>query len=116
MKIVVRKMTEDDIDHVHRIESKIFHDPWPELAFRSDIKSEFAIPLVATLEDRIYGYACLYHAVDEIQIGNFAVAPEYQQRGIGQNYAAYNKSGLRFERALNCPRGQTVQQGRLYAL
>ena len=75
-------MAENDIDEVHQIENRVFSDPWSKQAFLSDLKNDFAIPLVARFENRVAGYASLYAAADEIQIGNLAVAPDFHQRGI----------------------------------
>jgi len=82
-------MAESDIDDVHRIEVKVFSDPWSKRAFQSDMKNDFAIPLVAKFENKVAGYASLYAAADEIQIGNLAVAPDFHQRGIGTKLIEY---------------------------
>ncbi|MCP4580349.1 MAG: ribosomal protein S18-alanine N-acetyltransferase [candidate division Zixibacteria bacterium] len=89
MKIEITKMTEDDVDDVHRIEVRVFSDPWSKQAFLSDMKNDFAIPLIARFESKVAGYASLYAAADEIQIGNLAVAPDFHQRGIGTKIIEY---------------------------
>lgn len=76
-------MAEADIDEVHEIESKVFSDPWSKRAFQSDLQNDYAWPLVARFERKVAGYASLYQAADELQIGNIAVAPDFHQRGIG---------------------------------
>ncbi len=83
MKIEIVKMAVNDIEDVHQIEVKVFNDPWSKQAFLSDMKNDFAIPLVARFENKVAGYASLYAAADEMQIGNLAVAPDFHQRGIG---------------------------------
>ena len=83
MKIDITSMSEKDIDQVHIIESKVFSDPWSKKAFISDLKNEYAHPLTAYFENKVAGYATLYLAADELQIGNIAVSPDYHQRGIG---------------------------------
>ena len=83
MKIEIVKMGENDIEEVHSIESRVFSQPWSKQAFISDLKNDFAVPLVARFEDKVAGYASLYQAADELQIGNIAVAPDFHQRGIG---------------------------------
>ncbi len=89
MKLDIIKMTEVDIDAVYEIETKVFADPWSKRAFLSDLKNDFTYPLVVRFENKVAGYACLYRAVDEIQIGNFAVAPDFHQRGIGTMLMEY---------------------------
>jgi ribosomal-protein-alanine N-acetyltransferase len=83
MNIEIKKMIETDIDHVHEIESAVFAEPWSKKAFLSDLNNDYAIPMVIRLENKIAGYTCLYHVLDEIQIGNLAVSPHYHKRGIG---------------------------------
>jgi len=75
-------MTEADVEWVYEIETKVFANPWSKGAFSSDLKSDYAYPMVARVDDKVAGYACVYKAGDEIQIGNLAVAPDYHQRGI----------------------------------
>jgi ribosomal-protein-alanine N-acetyltransferase len=83
-EIVVRKMTEKDLMDVVALEKEIFSDPWSYEAFRSDIGNSMALPLVAASGQSIVGYACLYVVAGEMQIGNFAVGPDYRRKGIGR--------------------------------
>jgi ribosomal-protein-alanine N-acetyltransferase len=82
-EIKFERMTEIDLDEVINIEKVAFSDPWNKRAFKNDLASDFAYPIVARLEGRIAGYVSLYLAADEMMIGNIAVSPDYQQRGIG---------------------------------
>ncbi len=83
MKIEITRMAEEDLEEVHAIEKKLFSEPWSKRAFESDLRNDFAVPIVARFEDKVAGYASLYQAADELQIGNIAVAPDFHQRGIG---------------------------------
>jgi ribosomal-protein-alanine N-acetyltransferase len=89
MKIEIKQMTEADLDEVHRIESRLFVDPWSRQAFLTDLKNDFAHPIVARFEKKVAGYASLYQAADELQIGNLAVSPDFHQRGIGTKLLEY---------------------------
>jgi ribosomal-protein-alanine N-acetyltransferase len=89
MKIEIVKMAEKDVEEVHDIELKVFADPWSKQAFMADLKNDFAYPVVARFENKIAGYASLYQAADEMQIGNIAVAPDFHQRGIGTKLLEY---------------------------
>ena len=89
MNIKITRMTDIDVDEIHKIESKVFSDPWSKRAFLSDIRNDFSIPLVAYFEKKVAGYACLYRTTDEIQIGNLAVSPDFHQRGIGTKIMEY---------------------------
>lgn len=77
-------MTQDDLKEVCALENEIFTDPWSMNAFKSDLENEMAFPLVAELERSIVAYASVYIVTDEMQIGNFAVAPGYRKRGVAR--------------------------------
>jgi [ribosomal protein S18]-alanine N-acetyltransferase len=83
MEILIENMQEDDLDEVVEIEKATFTDPWPKRAFKYDLSSGYAMPIVARFDNIVVGYASLYCVEDEMQIGNIAVAPDFQNRGMG---------------------------------
>lgn len=89
MGLLIEKMSENDLEEVTAIERRAFTDPWSKRAFQYDLKSDYAKPIVARFENHIAGYACLYLAADEMMIGNIAVSPDFQQRGIGSKMMEY---------------------------
>jgi len=86
--IMIRKMAENDLEKVLEIEKDSFSEPWSVNAFRTDIKNDLGFPLVAEFEDTIVGYTNLYIVAGEVQIGNFAVASGFRQRGVGKKLMA----------------------------
>ena len=82
--IVIRKMAQRDLEDVLTIEKDTFSDPWSYNSFKSDLYNEMARPLVATLDEKLIGYACIYIVAGEIQIGNIAVAPAHRRRGVAR--------------------------------
>ncbi len=83
-KFTIRRMTENDLDRIHDIEKECFTDPWSLESFKSDLNNNMAYPLVVVSDKEIAGYSCLYIVSGEMQIGNFAVAKEYQGHGLGK--------------------------------
>jgi len=83
MDVAIGKMTEDDLDEVVDIEKATFADPWPKRAFKYDLSSDYSMPLAAKIDNSVVGYASVYFVMDEMQIGNIAVTPDFQHRGIG---------------------------------
>jgi len=81
---VIRKMTEKDLKTIVSLEKEIFSDPWSYAAFKSDLNNDMALALVAEISESIAGYACLYIVAGEMQIGNFAVAPNFRGEGIAK--------------------------------
>jgi ribosomal-protein-alanine N-acetyltransferase len=82
--IVIRKMTEKDLKEITALEREIFPDPWSYEAFKSDINNAMAYPLAVIFGGVVAGYSCLYIVAGEMQIGNFAVSPDYRGRGIAK--------------------------------
>lgn len=82
--ITIRRMAEKDLERVLAIEQEIFSDPWSFNAFKTDLNNDMACPLVAEFENSVIGYTNLYIVAGEVQIGNFAVAPGYRQRGVAK--------------------------------
>lgn len=83
-KIIFRRMVENDLERVAAIEKEIFSDPWSLNAFKTDLNNNMALPIVAEFENNVIGYASLYVVAEEVQIGNFAVATGFRQRGVGK--------------------------------
>lgn len=77
-------MIDNDLEKVCALENDIFSDPWSMRAFRTDLENEMAFPLVGEFEQSIIAYASLYIVADEVQIGNFAVAPGFRKRGVAR--------------------------------
>jgi ribosomal-protein-alanine N-acetyltransferase len=89
MDVAIQKMTEDDLDEVVEIEKATFADPWPKRAFKYDLSSDYSMPLAAKIDNSVVGYASVYFVLDEMQIGNIAVEPGFQHRGIGAKIMQY---------------------------
>ena len=81
----IRPMTEMDLDGVVHVEAVCFSDAWNRKNFEDSLKEPTAHLLVAVddVSDEIIGYCCLYQALDEGEIVNVAIGPEYRQRGHG---------------------------------
>ena len=83
--IVYRVMTVDDIPMVQLVERKCFSTPWSRNIFVSEVtRNDNAIYVVATIGERIVGYAGIWIILDEGHVTNIAVDPAYQRQGIGQ--------------------------------
>lgn len=83
-KIVIEKMTVDDIDSVVEVENNCFSIPWSKESFLRELKSnEIALYLVAKVEDKAVGYIGTWKVLDEGHITNLAVHSDYRKLGIG---------------------------------
>lgn len=82
--ICFRPMTLADVAVVHRIESRLFSDPWPKNSFRIEVKQKnVSFPFIVEDDNKIVGYIICWYYLKELHIGNIAVIPNKQRQGIG---------------------------------
>lgn len=82
--LIIRKMTEKDIDEVLAIEREAFTTPWSRDAFVKEItENQLARYIVAEKDGQIVGFGGIWLILDEGHITNIAVAPNYRGQGIG---------------------------------
>ena len=80
----IRPAAAADLDAVHAIEVASFADPWRREGFRDLMLGGAGRLVVAEADDGVVGFAVSYHAADEAEIANVAVAPAARRRGIGR--------------------------------
>lgn len=83
-EIIIRRMTEDDIDGVVEVENSSFTIPWSKKAFLDEMGNSLAIYFIALDRDRVVGYCGMWDVSGEGDITNIAVLPEYRGIGIGR--------------------------------
>lgn len=73
-----------DVAEVAMIEREVFTDPWSVDSFLAEVerKPEIGYPVVVREAGRLVAYAVAWFIVDELHIGNVAVRPECQGRGL----------------------------------
>ncbi len=82
---VVRRMTLNDIDDVHRIEADSFTTPWSRGAFEDELtENKCARYLVAESNGEIVAYAGAWMVLDECHITNIAVRRDKRGKGYGR--------------------------------
>lgn len=80
--LLIRRMKEEDVSQVAKLEQEIFSEPWSADSFARVINSDSDIYLVAVEGDTVVGYCGLWGVIDEGQITNVAVAPGHRREGI----------------------------------
>lgn len=78
------RMDLSDVVDVAAVERLVFTDPWSADSFLAEVerKPEIGYPVVLREAGRLMAYAVAWFIVDELHIGNIAVHPEYQGRGL----------------------------------
>lgn len=82
--IIIRKMTENDLDRVSQIEKSCFSTPWSREAFEEMLDSDHALYVVAELDGTVVGNCGVVVAAGEGNICNVAVDERWRARGIGE--------------------------------
>lgn len=82
--MIIRKMRQEDIKQVSRIEGDSFSTPWSENAFLRAMEDEHTLYLVAEQEDTILGMCGVRNILGEGEITNVAVDAGARGRGIGR--------------------------------
>lgn len=81
--LVLRVMRESDLADVMHIEHRSFSIPWQEATFRGLMRRHSASLLVAEQAGVLVGYAVMWFAADEAELGDLSVLPEARRRGLG---------------------------------
>ena len=84
-KLVIRRMTLEDVPTVHEIDMLSFSLPWPERSFRFEL-TENPVSRGWVLEEdgRIAAMLVLWFIVDEAHIATIAVHPDSRRKGLGE--------------------------------
>jgi ribosomal-protein-alanine N-acetyltransferase len=81
--MILRDMTEADLDAVLRIEREVHVHPWTMGNFSDALRSKYQCKVYES-DDGMIGYAVLMLAVDEAELLDIAVAAGHQCRGWGR--------------------------------
>ena len=98
--IEIKKMTEAHVTQIAQIEKLCFSDPWSEKSVASELNNRLSLWLVALDGDTVAGYVGSQSVLDEADMMNIAVHPDYRRQGIGRNLVlaladALKKKGIR---------------------
>jgi ribosomal-protein-alanine N-acetyltransferase len=86
--IEIAPATMDALDTVAAIESAVFADPWARRAFEVALRERHARFRIARVDGCVAGYIIAWIVVDEGEIANLAVAPEWRGRGVAKQLLA----------------------------
>lgn len=82
MNVIVRLMTEEDIDQVTEISSLSFSHSWSRKSYEQELQNSLAKYFVAEIDNKVIGFVGTWLIVDESHITNVAVHPDYRKNGI----------------------------------
>jgi ribosomal-protein-alanine N-acetyltransferase len=99
--MMLRAMTQDDVDAVLAIEQAVQRFPWTRGNFTDALHSGYLCCVDETEEGGIRGYAILMPTVDEAELLNIGVAAAQQRKGLGRAMLA---------EMLNVARGRNMKR------
>lgn len=77
-------MTGEHIDDVLMVEEACFSIPWTKKDFEREVyENKMAVYRVALLNNKVVGYAGMWHVVNEGHITNVAVLEQYRREKVG---------------------------------
>ena len=79
------KLVPMDISHVHAVahlEEVCFQDPWSLNAITGEVSNPLSLWIVALNDDRVIGYIGSQSVIDQADIMNIAVDPDYRGNGV----------------------------------
>ncbi len=79
------EMKADHVAQVAQLEQLCFADPWSEKSIASELGNIWSYWLVALDGERVVGYIGSQTSVDETDVMNLAVHPDYRRRGIAES-------------------------------
>lgn len=83
-KFEIVKMESVHIESILEMENLSFSIPWTGKMFLDELSNDKAFYFIALTNNRVIGYAGLWAVLDEGQITNIAVHPDYRKQGIGK--------------------------------
>ena len=91
--LILREMREDDVDQMAAIELLCFPTPWVRGAFVSELRNNsHAHYVIAEIDGRVAGYGGAWVVVDEAQVTNIAVHPDFRRLKIATRVVQRLKS------------------------
>ncbi len=102
-EVRIRRMDAHDLARVMEIEQQSYSMPWTESTFRGLLRRSDADLFVAETEAHVIaGYAVSWAVLEQGELGNVAVAPEFRRRGVAHRLldAVVERAGQRGVREL----------------
>lgn len=97
---IIRRMTENDIPGVMKIEQESFSLPWSKESYLGELKNNFATYLVCDYEGDVAAYGGIWVVFEEAHITNIAVGPDFRRQGMGRRLMLELENVARKKQAL----------------
>ena len=82
--MMIETMNASHVAQIAELEKICFSDPWSERSIASELDNNLALWLTATEGNRVAGYIGSQTVLDETDMMNVAVHPEFRRQGIAE--------------------------------
>ena len=82
--MILEKMHPSHVAQIAELEKICFSDPWSERSIASELDNKLAFWLVAMEGENVAGYIGSQTVMDETDMMNVAVHPDFRRRGIAE--------------------------------
>ena len=82
--MMITTMNATHVSQVAELEKLCFSDPWSEKSVASELNNPLSLWLVAQEGERLAGYVGSQTVLDETDMMNIAVHPDYRRCGVAQ--------------------------------
>lgn len=96
-----RKMTAGEVSQVAELEKLCFTLPWSEKSVAGELENPLSLWLVAMEGENLAGYVGSQTVMDETDMMNLAVAPQFRRQGVGEALVSALVASLK-ERGSRC--------------
>ena len=93
--MMIVPMNESHVPHVAELEKICFSDPWSEKSVASELNNSLSCWLVAVENGVVTGYVGSQTVIDESDMMNIAVHPDFRRQGIAEALVGELVSRLR---------------------
>ena len=78
------EMKAEHVPQVAQLEKLCFADPWSEMSIASELRSIWSYWVVAVQDNEVVGYIGSQSSIDESDVMNVAVHPDWRRQGIAE--------------------------------
>ena len=82
--MMIEVMNSDHVAQIAELEKICFSDPWSERSIASELDNKLAFWLVAAEGEQVAGYIGSQTVLDETDMMNVAVHPDFRRQGIAE--------------------------------
>ena len=93
--MIIEKMNATRVPQIAELEKLCFSDPWSEKSIETELSCRLSVWLVALEGEQVVGYVGSQTVIDESDMMNIAVHPDFRRRGIAEALVAELEAALR---------------------